>query len=133
MIMISEDNLNCFSIVEIIAVIFDGMKTLYTKDHRPFTIKHPTGDDAESIIDYSKTLFTSTDQVLTTLDEYTITVEDEKTWINNFNANKNSLLEIDLGFTYGTSLPVAAFSISNQSWRSSLISTAFALSIIRSG
>jgi RimJ/RimL family protein N-acetyltransferase len=50
--------------------------------------------DAEAIINYSKTLFASTDQVLTTLQEYTISVADEKTWINDFNANPNALLQV---------------------------------------
>jgi RimJ/RimL family protein N-acetyltransferase len=35
-------------------------------------------------------LFASTDQVLTTVDEYTITLENEKVWINNLNENPQS-------------------------------------------
>ena len=65
-----------------------------TKDGQKFTIRRPTGDDAQSIIDYSKLLFTSTDQVLTTLDEYTITVQQERTWISNFNDDPNSIILI---------------------------------------
>ena len=68
------------------------MNTHITKDGREFSIRQPTESDAENIINYSKTLFASTDQVLTTLDEYTITVENEKIWINNFNQNLNALV-----------------------------------------
>ncbi len=57
-----------------------------------FTIRRPTEADAQSIIDYSKILFASTDQVLTTLEEYTITLENEKSWINGFNQNPNALV-----------------------------------------
>jgi hypothetical protein len=51
------------------------------KDGRQFIIRQPNEDDAEGIINYSKILFASTDQVLTTLEEYTITVDNEKIWI----------------------------------------------------
>ncbi len=61
-----------------------------TKDGRAFTIRQPTENDAAQIISYSKILFASTDQVLTTLEEYTITVEDEKKWIYNLTQNLNS-------------------------------------------
>jgi RimJ/RimL family protein N-acetyltransferase len=62
------------------------------KERKPFQIRRPQESDAQSIIDYSKILFASTDQVLTTLDEYTITLENEKTWINNFNQNPNAFV-----------------------------------------
>lgn len=68
------------------------IKTLFTKDGRQFTIRRPVEDDAENIIDYSKIIFASTDQVLTTLEEYTANVENEKFWINNFNQNPNALV-----------------------------------------
>jgi RimJ/RimL family protein N-acetyltransferase len=70
------------------------MNGYLTKDGRPFTIRKPTADNAEEIINYSKILFASTDQVLTTLEEYTITVENEKKWIAGLNDNPNSLLLI---------------------------------------
>jgi len=57
--------------------------THLTKDGRAFLIRKPDDNDAEKIIQYSKLLFASTDQVLTTLEEYTITVAEEKIWINN--------------------------------------------------
>jgi len=65
-----------------------------TKDGRQFTIQKPTAVNAEEIIQFSKLLFASTDQVLTTLDEYTITVENEMKWIDNLNDAPNSLLLI---------------------------------------
>jgi RimJ/RimL family protein N-acetyltransferase len=68
------------------------MRQYLTKDERKFTIRCPTEGDAEDIINYSKKVFASTDQVLTTLDEYTITVENEKIWINNFNQNQDALV-----------------------------------------
>lgn len=65
-----------------------------TNDQQKFIIRRPTEEDAERIIDYSKIIFASTDQVLNTLEEYTITVEQEKSWISNFNKNPNALLQI---------------------------------------
>ncbi len=53
-----------------------------TKDGTAFFIRKPHENDAEKIIQYSKLLFASTDQVLTTPEEYTISVEDEKAWIS---------------------------------------------------
>jgi RimJ/RimL family protein N-acetyltransferase len=70
------------------------MKKNVTADGREFIIRRPTEHDASDIISYSKLLFASTDQVLTTQDEYTITVENEKIWINNFNGNEDSLVLI---------------------------------------
>ncbi|XZF15029.1 N-acetyltransferase family protein [Chitinophagaceae bacterium MMS25-I14] len=46
-------------------------------------IRRPHEADAAGIISYAKLLFAATDQVLTTLEEYTITLEQEKAWINN--------------------------------------------------
>jgi RimJ/RimL family protein N-acetyltransferase len=66
------------------------------KDGKQFIIRQPKEDDAEGIINYSKILFASTDQVLTTLEEYTITVDNEKIWIQNLNDNPNALLLIAL-------------------------------------
>jgi RimJ/RimL family protein N-acetyltransferase len=68
------------------------MKKSVTRDGREFVIRRPTENDAASIINYSRILFASTDQVLTTQDEYSITVENEKIWINNFNQNQDSLV-----------------------------------------
>lgn len=70
------------------------MNNYLTKDGRQFIIRQPSVDDAEAIINYSKIVFASTDQLLTTLEEYTITVENEKIWIQNLNDNPNALLLI---------------------------------------
>lgn len=68
------------------------METYLTKDGRKFNIRRPGENDAVSIINYSKLLFASTDQVLTTPEEYEITPEHEKIWINNINKSASSLL-----------------------------------------
>jgi len=68
------------------------MSIFVTKDGRQLIIRQPAEEDAQSIIDYSKILFASTDQVLTTPEEYTITVENEKIWITNFNQNPTALV-----------------------------------------
>jgi RimJ/RimL family protein N-acetyltransferase len=66
------------------------MNTYVTKDGREFIVRRPTENDAGDIINYSRLLFASTDQLLTTLEEYSITIENEKGWINSFNENPNS-------------------------------------------
>lgn len=68
------------------------MSHIAIKANGAFFVRRPTEADAQSIIDYSKILFASTDQVLTTLDEYTITLEDEKGWIKKFDQNPNALV-----------------------------------------
>lgn len=70
------------------------MEKHLTKDGRQFTIRKPTTDHAEDIITYSKLLFASTNQVLTLPEEYTITVDNEKKWIDDLNNNPNALLLI---------------------------------------
>lgn len=65
-----------------------------TKDSQPLTIRRPIISDAAAIIDYSKIMFASTDQTLTTLEEYTITVEQEILWIKSANENPNALVLI---------------------------------------
>ena len=66
------------------------MNKYLTKDGRYFIIRQATENDASDIITYSKTLFASTDQVLTTPGEYSITEENEKVWINNLKENPGS-------------------------------------------
>jgi len=63
-----------------------------TKDGRTFIIRRPADTDAAAIISYSKALFASTDQLLTVLEEYIITVEQEKIWINYHNKQANALV-----------------------------------------
>jgi RimJ/RimL family protein N-acetyltransferase len=71
-----------------------AMNEYYTIDGKRFAIEQPSVENAEEIIEYSKNIFSSTDQVLTIPEEYTITVEDEIEWIKNINNNPNSLLLI---------------------------------------
>jgi RimJ/RimL family protein N-acetyltransferase len=71
-----------------------GMNTHLTKDGKTFIIRKPDEKDAGEIISYSKMLFASTDQVLTMAEEYTITLENEKIWINDLNGNPKSNLLI---------------------------------------
>jgi RimJ/RimL family protein N-acetyltransferase len=66
--------------------------TFTMKDGKHYIIRRPTEDDAESIINYSKLLFTSTDQLLTVPEEYTITIENEKMWINSASKTADVLL-----------------------------------------
>jgi len=71
-------------------LISQPMTTHVTKDGREFVIRRPTENDADDIINYSRTLFASTDQLLTSLEEYSITIENEKGWLNSFNENPNA-------------------------------------------
>ncbi|NOT74226.1 MAG: GNAT family N-acetyltransferase [Cyclobacteriaceae bacterium] len=64
--------------------------THQSKDNRTFIVRKPIEQDAAGIISYSKVLFKSTDQVLTTVEEYTITIENEKIWIKTLNDNPRS-------------------------------------------
>jgi RimJ/RimL family protein N-acetyltransferase len=66
------------------------MNTHFTKDGRTLIIRKPEESDAGRIISYSKMLFASTDQVLTTAEEYNITLENEIIWINSLNGNPKS-------------------------------------------
>ncbi|MDP4263217.1 MAG: GNAT family N-acetyltransferase [Bacteroidota bacterium] len=70
------------------------MNNHLTRNGKEFTIRRAGEKDAENIINYAKILFSSTDQVLTTLPEYTITVEEEKVWINNSLKNPASIILI---------------------------------------
>lgn len=67
------------------------MQKHITKDGKDFVIRTPEENDAESILQFAKMLFASTDQVLTTPEEFTLTVEDEKAWINSFSNNPNAI------------------------------------------
>ncbi len=67
------------------------MNNHVTSDGIPFVIRKPGVEDAENIIQYSKQLFASTDQLLTTVEEYTITAEGEKTWITNSLNNPSAM------------------------------------------
>ena len=47
-----------------------NMQKCLTKDGRHFNIRRPNENEADNIISYSRMLFASTDQVLTTPEEY---------------------------------------------------------------
>lgn len=70
------------------------MKAHSTINNMKFIIRIPNENDAENIISYAKIMFASTNQVLTTLPEYAITVEEEKAWINDHLDNANALILI---------------------------------------
>lgn len=65
-----------------------------TKQGQPFILRQPSEADAASIIRFATTLFASTDQVLTTPEEYTITLEQEQAWIKSFLENPNALIMV---------------------------------------
>lgn len=63
-----------------------------TKNGTPYIIRQANENDAENLIEYSRTVFASTDQLLTTPEEYTIPVAGQKAWINNISKSANSKL-----------------------------------------
>lgn len=77
-----------------------------TRDGRTFLIRQPRVEDAERLIEYSRLVFASTDQLLTTLEEYTITPANEKMWISGMVENPDNyvvLAEIEntiIGFLF---------------------------------
>jgi RimJ/RimL family protein N-acetyltransferase len=68
------------------------MNTYQSRDGRLFLIRQPVESDAENIINYSKFLFASSDQLLTTPGEYNMTIEKEKQWITSANQDQNTLV-----------------------------------------
>jgi len=70
------------------------MVKIVSGDGKEIVIRRPVEGDAAGIIKYAKDLFASTDQLLTTLFEYSITVEDEKAWIRKSYENPNTLILI---------------------------------------
>ncbi|MDE3251067.1 MAG: GNAT family N-acetyltransferase, partial [Bacteroidota bacterium] len=70
------------------------MNSYLAKDGRTFILRQPTASDAAQLIAYSKHVFATTDQLLTTTEEYTMTEEAEASWINSINNSPNSLLLI---------------------------------------
>jgi ribosomal protein S18 acetylase RimI-like enzyme len=64
------------------------------KEDRKYIIREPKETDALNIIEYSKAVFASTDQLLTMPDEYMMTVEEEREWIANYAKNPNGIILI---------------------------------------
>lgn len=62
------------------------------KSGHAFLIREALEEDAAQIIAHSRLMFSSTDQLLNTVEEYTIGVDDEKTWISRLNQNPDALL-----------------------------------------
>ncbi|MDP9079827.1 MAG: GNAT family N-acetyltransferase [Bacteroidota bacterium] len=65
-----------------------------TKNGLSYIIRQADENDAEDLIQYSKIVFASTDQLLTAPEEYNISVAGEKAWINNIRKSENSELLI---------------------------------------
>lgn len=53
-------------------------QSYFTKGGKSFMVRQ-----AQEVMDYARTLFATTDNALTTLEEYTITLEEEKAWIRH--------------------------------------------------
>ena len=68
------------------------MEFWFNRDGVDLVIRMPAEEDAEEIISFAKDLFSSTDQVLTTIEEFLITTEQEKKWIRNSLDNPDSLI-----------------------------------------
>lgn len=58
------------------------------------SVREPNGADAERIIDYSKIVMASSDQLMTTLEEYKLTIDGQTLWIDSMNQDPNSKLLI---------------------------------------
>jgi len=70
------------------------MNKQFTRNGIKFTVRRAKEDDAEGIIAYSRIVFDNTDQVLTTPEEYDMTVVEEKLWINSGLTNQAALILI---------------------------------------
>ncbi len=69
-----------------------------TKDNQSFFIREPEEADAEKVLLFAKMIFASTDQVLTTPQDFNLTVEDESAWIKSIRDNpsaKGLIAELD--------------------------------------
>jgi RimJ/RimL family protein N-acetyltransferase len=63
-------------------------------NQQALTLRIPSEADAQAIITYAKFMFASTDQVITTPGEYTMTPEQEAVWIQSMNQDPNSYILI---------------------------------------
>jgi RimJ/RimL family protein N-acetyltransferase len=61
-------------------------------DHAHFRVRQATEQDAEKIIAFARIIFATSDQVLTTPEEYNPTYEQEKAWINGYAANPGAII-----------------------------------------
>jgi len=65
-----------------------------TKHGEEYIVRAPDENDAVKLIDYSKLLFASTDQVLTVPEEFSMTVDREKEWLLSFTNTPNAFVRI---------------------------------------
>lgn len=65
-----------------------------TKANQTFIIRQPQITDAKTLIDFVKIIFTSTDQIITTIEEFNSTVEQQEIWIKSFSEKQNALILI---------------------------------------
>lgn len=70
------------------------MNTFKTKDNRNFSIREPQESDAENIIAFVKIIFSNSDQIVTTSQEFTNTVDQQKVWIKKHIENPTSIILI---------------------------------------
>jgi len=64
----------------------------FTRNGIDLILRKPKVGDAEEILTFAKALFNSTDQVLTTSEEFTVTPEQEKQWIEDSLQNPDKLI-----------------------------------------
>lgn len=64
------------------------------KNEQKLTIRNPQLSDAELLIDFAKIIFSSTNQVLTTIEEFTNTIEQQENWIKSCTDNPHSIIFI---------------------------------------
>lgn len=70
------------------------MQTYLTTENQLFIIREANENDAERLIEFGKIIFAAYDQVLTTLEEYTVTVDQQKLWINSFAEHPSAVILI---------------------------------------
>jgi RimJ/RimL family protein N-acetyltransferase len=74
------------------------MNNFKTKDNKKFHIREAQEFDAEKLIDFTKIIFISSDQILTTIEEFNNSLEQQKGWIKTYSDNPTStilLAELD--------------------------------------
>lgn len=64
------------------------------KKGREIVLRAATSDDAERVLAYNRSIFQEAPYLLTTLEEFTITAEDERRWIENIQQDPDSLVLI---------------------------------------
>jgi ribosomal protein S18 acetylase RimI-like enzyme len=68
------------------------MQTFTIRNNLSVTIREAEEKDAEGILSFVRLIFASTDQVLTTPEEFTITLEQERTWVRSYSETPTSLI-----------------------------------------